>query len=131
MLQENCHWWILHLFLTNKNTRKVSTNKYFCFSFPTNQNNLELLTHIGHSNMTLNKPYWTSKAARVMFSMKSLKIPPPSMPASSTPNSFTNVTRICKKTANSNYSGIKIKINLLSSSGDNNKGAENNFQNYK
>lgn len=45
--------------------------------------------------ITLNKPYCTSKAARVMFSMKSLKIPPPSIPASSTPNSLTNDTRIC------------------------------------
>lgn len=43
---------------------------------------------------TLNNPYCTSKAARVMFSMKSLKIPPPSIPASSTPNSLTNDIRI-------------------------------------
>lgn len=53
--------------------------------------------------ITLNKPYWTSKAARVIFSMKSLNIPPPSIPASSTPNSFTNVTRICKWTAKGDY----------------------------
>ena len=53
---------------------------------------------------TLNRPYCTSKAARVMFSMKSLKIPPPSMPASSTPNSLTNDTRICKQTVENNRS---------------------------
>ena len=43
---------------------------------------------------TLKRPYCTSKAARVIFSMKSLKIPPPSIPASSSPCSLINDTRI-------------------------------------
>lgn len=49
---------------------------------------------------TLNNPYCTSKAARVIFSMKSLNIPPPSIPASSTPSSLTKVTRIWKHKVN-------------------------------
>ena len=61
--------------------------------------------------MTLNNPYCTSKAARVMFSMKSLNIPPPSIPASSTPNSLTKVTRICKA-AKGNHSQIEGGLTL-------------------